>query len=372
MSYQECALYGNLVRYLRDRCAERLAELDPASDAEAARAWLDDLIRGWFFTPQHDLHGDAPRDVIWREQKEEPNVVPPDRMYDLFFDDCPVCQATRDDPGEWHWHYDDGGFPLIVEYDPEGWDERWEAEHEAFERWRAEQGESERWEAEEFRDEEGNLRFVYGFPDATPEQEAHIRAMWGLPTTEEEEAAEPSEIPAYDPPPVPSQEISPAELWLRAAEEPWLDRELHDAARALAGRLGFSVPNPPLTLQCVDLGWHRLTFTEALPLVAGLHDRGVDISAFLEQVRAFPYQDISLEWLITPERCMATMTGVLESDAVEGDPVSAARLRHDRAFIERVSRLIPLHARIWLRGWSDALIHAAFAQAVGWDDELPF
>jgi hypothetical protein len=147
---------------------------------------------------------------------------------------------------------------------------------------------------------------------------------------------------------------------------------LHDAARALAGRLGFSVPHPPLTRQCVNLGWHRLTFTEVLPLVAGLHDRGVDVSAFLEQVRAFPYQDISLEWLMAPERCMATMTGVLESDAVEDDPVSAARLRHDREFIERVSRLIPLHARIWLRGWSDALIHGAFAQAVGWDDELPF
>ena len=96
------------------------------------------------------------------------------------------------------------------------------------------------------------------------------------------------------------------------------------------------------------------------------------MSAFLEQVRAFPYQDISLEWLIAPERCTATMTGVLESDAVEEDPVSAARLRHDRKFIERVSRLIPLHARILLRGWSDALIHAGFSQAVGWDDELPF
>lgn len=371
MAYQECALYGDLVRYLRDRCAERLIELDPASDAEAARAWLDNLIRDWFFTPRHDLHGDAPRDVIWREQKGEPNVVPPDRIDDLFFDDCPVCQAMRDEPGEWHWHYDDGGFPLIAEYDPEGWDERWEAEHEAFERRRAERGESERWEAEEFRDEEGNLRFMYGFPDATPEQEAHIRAMWGLPLVEEE-ATEPAEIPVYDPPPAPSQEISPAELWLRAAEEPRLDRELHDAARALVGRLGFSVPNPPLTRQCVNLGWHRLTFTEALPFVTGLHDRGVDIPTFLEQVRAFPYQDISLEWLMTPEQCMATMTGVLESDAVEGDPVSAARLRHDREFIERVSRLIPLHARIWLRGWSDALTHIAFAQAVGWDDELPF
>ena len=212
---------------------------------------------------------------------------------------------------------------------------------------------------------------MYGFPDATPEQEAHLRAIWGLPATEEE-VAEPTEIPVYEPPPAPSPGISPAELWLRAAEEPWLDRELHDAARALAGRLGFGIPNPPLSRQCVDLGWHRLTFTEALPLVAGLHDRGVDMSIFLEQVRAFPYQDISLEWLIAPERCMTTMTGVLESDAVKGDPVSAAKLRHSREFIERVSRLIPLHARIWLRGWSDALIHAAFARAVEWDDELPF
>ena len=371
MAYQECALYGDLVRYLRDRCAVRLAELDPAFDAETGRAWLDALIRDWFFTPQPDLHGDAPRGVIWREQKGEPNVVPPDQMDDLFFDDCPVCQAMRDEPGEWHWHYDDGGFPLIAEYDPQGWDERWEAEHEAFERWRAEQGDSEHWEAEEFRDEEGNLRFVYGFPDATLEQEARLRAVWGLPDAEEE-APEPAEIPAYEPPPVPWQEISPAVLWLRAAEEPWLDRELHDAARALAGRLGFGVPNPPLTHQRVELGWHRLTFTEALPLVAGLHDHGVDVSAFLGQVRAFPYQDISLEWLVAPEQCMAMMTGVLESDAVEGDPVSAAKLRHSREFIERVSRLIPLHARIWLRGWSDALTHAAFAQAVEWDDELPF
>ena len=56
MAYQECALYGDLVRYLRDHCAERLTELDPASDVEAARAWLVDLIHDWFFTPQHDLH----------------------------------------------------------------------------------------------------------------------------------------------------------------------------------------------------------------------------------------------------------------------------------------------------------------------------
>ena len=30
--------------------------------------------------------------------------------------------------GEWHWGFDDGGYPLIAEYDPEGWDARWAKE----------------------------------------------------------------------------------------------------------------------------------------------------------------------------------------------------------------------------------------------------
>jgi len=131
MSVQECALYGDLVLYLRDRAAESLAQSNPKTNVEAERARLDDIIRAWFFAPQDDLHGLAPRDVIWAEQKGEPNRVPDDQLDDLFFDDCPICQAMREDTQAeldqghdhgWHWSYDDGGYPLIARYDPEGYD----------------------------------------------------------------------------------------------------------------------------------------------------------------------------------------------------------------------------------------------------------
>ncbi len=141
MCTEECALYGELVRHLRDRCIERIAELDSLGGKDAAKDWADKVIRDWFFAPQKDLHGDAPRDVIWREQKGEPNIVSKDHEHELFFDDCPVCQAMKelDLEGEWHWHYDDGGYPLIAEYDPEGWDARWAEDAVAFKKWQAEQ-----------------------------------------------------------------------------------------------------------------------------------------------------------------------------------------------------------------------------------------
>lgn len=124
MSTQECALYGDLVRHLRDRCIERMAELDPTGGKDAAQAWANQVIRDWFFTSQKDLHGNTPRDVIWREWKGEPNIVPKDHEHEMYFDDCPICQAMKEleQEGEWHWYYDDGGYPLIAEYDPEGWD----------------------------------------------------------------------------------------------------------------------------------------------------------------------------------------------------------------------------------------------------------
>jgi hypothetical protein len=73
MSVQECALYGDLVLWLRDRAAEWLAEAKADSTVEAETVRLDELIRGWFFTPQDELYGSAPREVIWREQLGEPN-----------------------------------------------------------------------------------------------------------------------------------------------------------------------------------------------------------------------------------------------------------------------------------------------------------
>ena len=129
MSVQECALYGDLALYLRDRAAELLAQ-SRQTDVEVERARLDEIMRAWFFAPQDDLHSLAPRDVIWAERQGKPLSVPDDQLDDLFFDDCPVCQAMREDAEAelaqghdhgWHWHYDDGGYPLIARYDPEGW-----------------------------------------------------------------------------------------------------------------------------------------------------------------------------------------------------------------------------------------------------------
>ena len=48
MCYQECALYGELVLWLRDRAAELLAA-EPGGVA-AQRERLDALIHDWFFT----------------------------------------------------------------------------------------------------------------------------------------------------------------------------------------------------------------------------------------------------------------------------------------------------------------------------------
>jgi hypothetical protein len=82
------------------------------------------VIRNWLLTPNEDTLGSKPSAIIWRERKGEPNVVPPDHANDMFFCDCPVCQAMKEMElgGEWHWHYDSGGFPLLEEYDTEGAD----------------------------------------------------------------------------------------------------------------------------------------------------------------------------------------------------------------------------------------------------------
>lgn len=64
-----------------------------------------------------------------------PNIVPKDHEHEFFFDDCPICQAMKErDWGEWYWHYDDGGFPLIAEYDREGWNVHWAEDNTAREK----------------------------------------------------------------------------------------------------------------------------------------------------------------------------------------------------------------------------------------------
>ncbi len=137
---QESALYGELVRHLRDQCVVKITALDPAQDPAAARAWADAVIRDWLLTPHEDMHGSTPAEIIWRERKGEPNVLPKGHAHEMVFDDCPVCQAMKEMEleGEWHWGYDDGGFGLVDEYDRAGADAYWKEEDERFEKWKAE------------------------------------------------------------------------------------------------------------------------------------------------------------------------------------------------------------------------------------------
>ncbi len=83
MCVGEAALYGDLVVFLRDRCAQELA-VARATSTETEAERLDRLIRDWFFTPQgQDLGGHAPRDYIRAEQLTGRGpVVPLNRLPD--------------------------------------------------------------------------------------------------------------------------------------------------------------------------------------------------------------------------------------------------------------------------------------------------
>ena len=254
MSVQECALYGDLVLWLRDRAAELLAEAKTDSTVEAETARLDELIRSWFFTPQDELYGSAPREVIWREQLGEPNPIPKEYADEFIADDnCPICQMMReeiesaedDHEHGWHWTYCPDSCLLDL-YDPEGSEERWEKEFARYD--------------EEDRGEERQT----------------------MPA------------PPYTPPSVESKAVDP-ETFLEVLRRPWLDPELHKAARELAERCDVPVPS-------ARFGYRRLTRAEATSLVAGLHQQGVDIQGLLAQIEAWPYQNVALDWLSEPEK----------------------------------------------------------------------
>jgi hypothetical protein len=327
MCDQESALYGDLVLYLRDRAAGLLA--GDGGDVQAQQARLDTLIRDWFFTPQDELHGCAPRDLIWAERKEEPNPLHPDRVDEFFGDDdCPICQATRqelqraldagEDPG-FYWGYDDGGYPLLARYDPEGWDECWAEEEAAFEEWHAAQSEAE---------------------------------------------TEPA-APSYEPPPFELPGLSPEEF-IAHARQPWLDPALHQVARVLAGR----VDCPEHTLS--GPRYRDLTYDEALSLAVGLHEQRVDLAALLDQVDAFPYQNVALDWLTHPEANAATMIQALEQAISPDDEAEITRFRHHRDFIFALARLVHPGARLWLQGWFDAVTAGALTRAEADDLDNPF
>lgn len=323
-AYQTAALYGDLVLWLRDRAAELLAETKETSPVEEETAHLDQLIRDWFFASQDNLYGHAPRDIIWAEDMGKPNPMPKDGFDDLFFDDCPVCQEMKEevetaeaeghDHG-WHWYYDDGGYPLIAHYDPEGWDARWAEEEAELEARRAEQ--------ESFPPA----------PDYAPPP--------------------PAEVPQLDP-----------DTFTELMRYPWLDPALHEAADKFTNHVDVPVPQGRQRLD-----YRRVTKDEAVALVAGLHRQGVDIDALMEQIEAWPYQNIALDWLSDPEQNAAFMCHAMENEIPPDDEASLTRFRHHRDFMFMLARTVPPGARLWLQGWLDGVAQGGFA---GSDDDIPF
>ncbi len=321
MSIQEAALHGELVLYLRDRLAELLA--GEGGDVEKEQERLDAIIRGWFFTPQRDLHGCAPRELIWAERRGESNPVRPEYLEEFFADDCSICQAdleqvreaieADEEPG-WQWYYDGGGWPLIARYDPEGWEEYWAHEEAAFQEWEVEEG-------EETGDDSG-------FPVAA----------------------------TYEPfPPEPDQ-VSPEEFIARL-RQPWLDPALHRAARALIDRLDCPEPSR------FGFRYRPISYDETLSLLVGLYEHGVDLEFLLAQIEIFPYQNVALDWLSRPEENAALMIHAMEHEVALDDEAEEMRLRHHRDFILALSQVIPPGARLWLQGWLEAVAHGTFAHA---------
>jgi len=326
MSIQEAALYGDLVLALRDYAAEQLAAVStapsadmlPEHDLDTARTRLDDFIRTWFFTPQKELYGSAPREVIWREQLDEPNVIPKEYAAEIFDDDCPICQEMRqeienaeDDEEHGHfWNYCPDTC-LLERYDPEGAEERWRKEFAQMDEWKAEQKQTQ------------------------PE-------------------------PGYTPPPAPAPQLTPDEF-LSVMRRPWLDPELHRAAQKLAEHC--DVPQPPGLSSDRSVGsgqgpYRRVTQDEALSLIAGLHQQGVNVQALLAQLDAWPYQNVALDWLSDPEGNVALICQVIDETA-PGDQDELTRFRHHRDFILILARLIPPGARLWLSGWLEAVTYGA-------------
>lgn len=306
MSIQETALYGDLVLALRDYAAEQLTIPDAARTLESARAQVDEFIRNWFFTPQADLYGSSPREVIWREQLGEPNILPKEYAAEAFDDDCPLCQSMRQeiaaaedgvDHGH-HWTYCPDSC-LLDRYDPEGSEERWNKE--------------------------------LGSADSCGEETAQPAAM------------------AYEPLPFSPPRLDP-EAFLSVLHRPWLDPELHRAAQQLA-----ECCDVPLPTGVSGMPYRRITRDEAVSLISGLHRQGVDVQALLAQIEAWPYQKMALDWLSEPERNAAMVCQALEAGVDPDAESEATRFRHHRDFIFSLAQVMPLGARLWLSGWLEAV-----------------
>jgi hypothetical protein len=121
--YQACALYQQLVRHVQKCVAEELAALRHTG-VRAESEHIDQIIRDWLFTPQRDLHGSSPRDVMRCEQLEEPNVLPlPAPDDEEWLQELHEIEELLGGGERHHWFVDDGGLSLLDEFDPDGQNE---------------------------------------------------------------------------------------------------------------------------------------------------------------------------------------------------------------------------------------------------------
>jgi hypothetical protein len=322
MPIQECALYGDLVLYLRDRAAEMLVETKADSSLDEARQQLDALIRDWFFTPQEELYGSAPRDVIWREQLGEGNPIPAEYARQAFDDDCPICRGAIEEieAGEhehirgsgWQWTYCPD-ISLIDIYDPQGSDDRWEKERLGYQ-----------------------------------------------PQLDQD--ATPTGLPAYTPPAVEDLEVSPEEFMERLNQQSWMEDRLQQVVNHLVDRLDCPVPGG-----FFGPNYRRMSQEECLSLVKGLDEQGIDLDELIKQVEAWPYQNVALDWLSQPERHAYFTIRAMETRLDPADKAELIRFRQHRDFHFILCQLVPYSARLWLQGWLQGLACGELARGNGED-----
>jgi len=316
MSIQETALYGDLVLYLRARLGEILAGANVYPDIAEAENQLDVMIRAWFFTPQDELYGSSPRDVIWREQLNMGNPIPPDYAHDAFDPDCdcPICQMALEEmeagAGEapfggyyhsWQWTYcPESG--LIDRYDPEGSEDRWLREQVQFQ--------------------------PQHDPDHTP-----------------------AEVPPYQPPAVDDLEVSPEEFLTHLDRQSGYDKRYQPYVEQLLDRFDC-----PIGRGLINSEYRRLSREECLILLDGLAENGLDLDELVGQAQAWPYQNISLEWLARPDRELFMITRAMETQLNPADKTTLIRFRQHRDFLFMLEQIVPYNARIWLQGWLSGLL----------------
>ncbi|MDM8527406.1 hypothetical protein QUF58_04270 [Anaerolineales bacterium HSG24] len=312
MSIQEMALYGDLVLYLRDQVAKILVEEDIHNDLDKANDRLDSLIRNWFFTPQEDLYGLAPREVIWREQLDMPNPIPPEYAHDAFDDDCPICQGAIEEieSGEhnhahgngWNWTYCPDTSLLDI-YDPEGSEERWEKER-----------------------------------------------LWMQPQLDQGPEPSLDEIPTYAPPATDDLELSPDEFMERLNWRPRIDKRLQEMALRFIERFDC-----PIHRGLFGPDYRRLTEKECLTLIKGLEKQGIDLDELSNHLEAWPYKNVALDWLSEPERHAYFIIKSMETRLDPADKSTLISFRQHRDFYFVLQQIIPYNARLWLQGWLEGI-----------------